>query len=352
VRTSGLRPFSFPIAILALGSLSACGNLLGDFVTQSSSDASVEGASEAGTDVTAARDSSAETGSAFDAATDSASIADADATVLADARVVTDAAPDATIASDGALDGAADAASDVKILADAASEAATLADAGPDGALADSAANSCVPETDAAFCARLAKGCGTVTAPDNCGSSRTVASCGTCTMPETCGAGMPNQCGCASESDASFCARLGHMCGALAGADNCGKARTVANCGTCLPTNSCSAAGICVCGNFAGCAAGQTCCSNGCFNVGSDPNNCAGCGMSCGPGDAWECYAGQCGCGIRGNGNTCGAACDNFQTNSNCSGCGDMCDVVGGDLCCTLQGGTVYACRYGGDCAR
>ncbi|MGA7119743.1 MAG: hypothetical protein WBY94_06580 [Polyangiaceae bacterium] len=344
VRTSGQR-FFFPIAITAFVGLSACSNLLGDFTTESA-DASIDSAApEAGTDgVTAAPDSpAAEAGPVADAVSDSASTADVavDATVLADATIVADA----TLPSDGALD--AVATGDVKILVDAASEATTLADAGPDGA-----ADSCAPETDAAFCARLAKGCGTVTAPDNCGTSRTVASCGTCTLPETCGASTPNQCACAAESDASFCARLGHTCGALAGADNCGKARTVASCGTCLATNSCSAAGICVCGNYAGCAAGQTCCSNGCFNVGSDPNNCAGCGMSCGPGDAWECYAGQCGCGIRGNGNMCGAACDNFETNSNCSGCGDLCDVVGGDLCCTLQGGTVYACRYGGDCAR
>jgi hypothetical protein len=45
---------------------------------------------------------------------------------------------------------------------------------------------ACTPETDAEFCARLAKSCGQVTGTDNCGSSRTVSSCGECTSPETC----------------------------------------------------------------------------------------------------------------------------------------------------------------------
>jgi GH18 family chitinase len=54
---------------------------------------------------------------------------------------------------------------------------------------------SCTPETDAEFCSRLAKNCGSVTGTDNCGASRT-ASCGSCTSPETCGgAGVANVCG-------------------------------------------------------------------------------------------------------------------------------------------------------------
>lgn len=44
----------------------------------------------------------------------------------------------------------------------------------------------CTPETDAEFCARLAKSCGEVTGTDNCGTARTVSSCGECTSPETC----------------------------------------------------------------------------------------------------------------------------------------------------------------------
>lgn len=39
---------------------------------------------------------------------------------------------------------------------------------------------TCVPESDADFCARLAKNCESVSDNDNCGVARTVASCGTC----------------------------------------------------------------------------------------------------------------------------------------------------------------------------
>jgi formylglycine-generating enzyme required for sulfatase activity len=45
----------------------------------------------------------------------------------------------------------------------------------------------CASETDAAFCARLFKNCGSVTANDTCGASRTVSWCGTCSPPQTCG---------------------------------------------------------------------------------------------------------------------------------------------------------------------
>ncbi len=53
----------------------------------------------------------------------------------------------------------------------------------------------CTAETDAAFCTRLTKNCGSVIANDNCGASRTVASCGTCSSGQTCGAETPNVCG-------------------------------------------------------------------------------------------------------------------------------------------------------------
>ncbi len=53
----------------------------------------------------------------------------------------------------------------------------------------------CTAETDAAFCTRLTKNCGSVIANDNCGASRTVASCGTCSSGQTCGAVTANVCG-------------------------------------------------------------------------------------------------------------------------------------------------------------
>jgi hypothetical protein len=55
---------------------------------------------------------------------------------------------------------------------------------------------TCTGETDASFCSRLAKNCGSVTGADNCGVSRTVTSCGSCTSPATCGGGgSANVCG-------------------------------------------------------------------------------------------------------------------------------------------------------------
>ena len=50
---------------------------------------------------------------------------------------------------------------------------------------------ACTPETDAAFCTRWTKTCGTVTAADNCETPRTVTDCGvargtSCTTGQTC----------------------------------------------------------------------------------------------------------------------------------------------------------------------
>jgi hypothetical protein len=58
------------------------------------------------------------------------------------------------------------------------------------------ASGSCVRESDAAFCARRGKNCGSVTGTDNCGAARTVSNCGSCASPNSCGgAGVPNVCG-------------------------------------------------------------------------------------------------------------------------------------------------------------
>jgi poly(beta-D-mannuronate) lyase len=48
-------------------------------------------------------------------------------------------------------------------------------------------AQTCTPESNTTFCSRLGKNCGSVTAADNCGVSRTV-DCGSCTAPATCSA--------------------------------------------------------------------------------------------------------------------------------------------------------------------
>jgi hypothetical protein len=59
----------------------------------------------------------------------------------------------------------------------------------------------CSPESDATFCQRLGKNCGTVSADDNCGDPRSVA-CGSCTAPQTCGGGgVLNVCGSPGNGD-------------------------------------------------------------------------------------------------------------------------------------------------------
>ncbi len=70
-------------------------------------------------------------------------------------------------------------------------------DAGAPGTAADAASPPpCVPETDAALCARLGAECGTVAAIDRCGAPRVVTSCGTCAATRACGGGgAPNVCG-------------------------------------------------------------------------------------------------------------------------------------------------------------
>ena len=75
---------------------------------------------------------------------------------------------------------------------------------------------------------RLGKTCSLVSGNDNCGNPR-AANCGACALPQTCGgSGQPYVCGCASsESDAAFCARLGKNCGSVSGLDDCDVARTV-----------------------------------------------------------------------------------------------------------------------------
>jgi formylglycine-generating enzyme required for sulfatase activity len=107
----------------------------------------------------------------------------------------------------------------------------------------------CTPETDAAFCTHYGAQCGAKSGVDNCGQNRTVSSCGTCAgTGETCGGGAQpaaNVCGCTTETDAQFCARLGAECGQKSGTDNCGQSRTVTSCGTCANGGTCSAQGSC-----------------------------------------------------------------------------------------------------------
>ncbi len=138
--------------------------------------------------------------------------------------------------SDASVEAAVDAGGgDVLVVPDASSDAATEA---------------CVPETNAALCARERKDCDGIVATDSCGTARAVPSCGTCTSPLTCGARNPNVCGCVVESDTMFCSRLGKNCGQVVAMDNCGTTRTVASCGPmCRSPQTCGAHVPNVCGD-------------------------------------------------------------------------------------------------------
>jgi len=111
---------------------------------------------------------------------------------------------------------------------------------------------TCQPEPDYGLCARLGRECGSLTAADNCGQTRTV-SCGGCPQGEVCGVVSAGQCDvCPSESDATFCSRQWKDCGIFSGTDNCGQPRT-ADCGTCTG-QVCGAQTPNVCGTPAACA--------------------------------------------------------------------------------------------------
>jgi hypothetical protein len=100
----------------------------------------------------------------------------------------------------------------------------------------------CTAETDAQLCTKLGKNCGAVTTTDSCGVSRTLDCGATCPTNTTCGGGgTANVCGCTAETDTAFCTRLAKNCGAVTAADNCGAQRTAASCGTCAATSVCGA---------------------------------------------------------------------------------------------------------------
>jgi formylglycine-generating enzyme required for sulfatase activity len=170
----------------------------------------------------------------------------------ADASAPDASVQDASVQDASVQDGAVGPVSDASAV-DASATDASVQDAS-NGPTADASGArdtgvtdaGCVSESDATFCQRLGAQCGPVSAQDNCGRLRTLPTCGPCAgIGQTCGgAGFPNQCGCAPESEATFCARNQRECGALTGADNCGTTRTASSCGTCAAGQACGAGGV------------------------------------------------------------------------------------------------------------
>jgi hypothetical protein len=143
-----------------------------------------------------------------------------------------DAGVDASEEGDASVVDAADATTTADASADATVDAAIAVEASVDS-------GPCFPETDAQLCAARGKNCGRVDTVDRCGSPRIVSSCGVCTgFYETCGAGgVSNVCGCPSESDWAFCWRLGRTCGQVTASDSCGLQRS-ATCGSDCPLDA------------------------------------------------------------------------------------------------------------------
>lgn len=177
---------------------------------------------------------------------------------------------------------------------------------------------TCTPETDPAFCTRFGKNCGSLTNLDNCGAQRTVSSCGACPIPQTCGAVTANECGCVAEANTAFCLRLNKACGSWTGTDNCGAQRTVSNCGTCQVPQSCGV----VTPNQCGCVP-KTCTQQGaaCGSVLDDCGGTLSCGTCAPPQTCGAVTANQCGCVAETNPEFCarlGKNCDSVTANDNC----------------------------------
>jgi peptidoglycan/xylan/chitin deacetylase (PgdA/CDA1 family) len=205
------------------------------------------------------------------------------------------------------------------------------------------ALGSCTAETNAAFCSRLGKNCGSVTANDNCGTSRTVSSCGTCTSPATCGGGgTANVCGtCTAESNTAFCSRLGKNCGSVTANDNCGTSRTVSSCGTCTSPATCGGGGTAnVCGTSCTAETNAAFCSRLGKNCGSVTAN-DNCGTSRTVSSCGTCTS-PATCGGGGTANVCGTC--TAETNAAfCSRLGKNCgSVTANDNCGTSR--TVSSC--------
>lgn len=97
----------------------------------------------------------------------------------------------------------------------------------------------CAAETDKEFCERLEKTCGSVTAPDNCGTGRT-RNCGICSSKEFCNEQHVCEPLCVPESDLELCGTELVQCGPWAGTDRCGNDRTVLDCGQCPAGDECN----------------------------------------------------------------------------------------------------------------
>jgi hypothetical protein len=136
--------------------------------------------------------------------------------------------------------------------------------------------------------------------------------------------------------------------------ENCGKCGT-----TCTSEQTCTK-GMCKnlpkCNGGPPCTDGQTCCASGCTDTSSDPNNCGACGKQCGPDET--CASGMCQSAFNCNGGPacmspdqcCSDGCtDTTSDNENCGKCGKVCPL--GDSCIMSVCTPSVTCNSGPACS-
>jgi hypothetical protein len=90
----------------------------------------------------------------------------------------------------------------------------------------------------------------------------------------------------------------------------------------CPSGHICGSGGACVvgCDRNEDCGSGQSCCDHACIPTDADPDNCGGCGITCGSGGSGAC---------------CNGACSTLDTDSDCGACGSACGAD--DFCSAMQ---------------
>ncbi len=183
------------------------------------------------------------------------------------------------------------------------------------------------------------------TDPQNCGGCARPCPKGdtcvsaTCTAPASCNGGPVctgvNQCcpsGCADiDTDPLNCGGCSRPCPT---GDTCVAAQ-------CTAPASCLGGPVCI--------NKEQCCSDGCTDVDTDPENCGGCNRPCPMGDS--CVSGQCTAPMSCNGGPvctgvdqcCSSGCVNIDTDpANCGGCNRPCPPPG---TCVGGGCMVMSCQ-------
>ncbi len=166
-----------------------------------------------------------------------------------------------------------------------------------------------------------------------------------CQVPTTCNGGPP--CSPEDQCCSSGCSDTN------SDPDNCG------SCGKVCATDQTCAGGTCHspvgCNGGPACPPVDLCCATGCEDTSSDPNNCGGCGHVCAPGQS--CVESVCQMGPNCHGepactgaqSCCASGCTNTKTDpENCGGCGLPC--APGDTCAGGMCQTMIACGDGGVC--